>query len=86
MFAIDNLRIRKERIYKYDDIFPLAQLNFEGIKCYAPNNYIEILNNYYDDIYELPEDMLSHTHFIPNEDAFTMLNNVLKLHKDDCDK
>ena len=49
-----------------DKIFPLSEIEFEGIKFSAPNDYDAVLKSYYNDYMRLPkeEDRWIHSKFI----------------------
>lgn len=43
-----------------DEIFPLIDLEFEGIQIKAPSKYMELLTKHYGDPFNLPNDIASH--------------------------
>lgn len=43
-----------------DEIFPLVDLEFEGILIKAPRKYMELLTKHYGDPFDLPNDISSH--------------------------
>ncbi len=64
IFGFDNFTVAKGvRLYRTKDVFPLAEVEFEGVKAYAPNGMDAILEDRYGDIYELPGDLVTHEHF-----------------------
>ncbi len=67
----DNLGFRLEHnpynsFIAKDKIFPLSEIEFEGIKFSAPNDYDAVLKSYYKDYMKLPkeEDRWIHSKFI----------------------
>lgn len=62
LYGMDNYTPHVElmRAYRSDDIFPLKDLSFEGATVLAPQHPETILEREYGDIYELPDDMVSH--------------------------
>lgn len=47
-------------VRNYDDLFPLIELEFEGLSLFAPKNYLEKLQQQYGDFWKYPESLLSH--------------------------
>ena len=43
-----------------DEIFPLIDLEFEGMQIKAPSRYMELLTKHYGDPFSLPNDIASH--------------------------
>ena len=43
-----------------DEIFPLIDLEFEGMQIKAPRKYMELLTKHYGDPFSLPNDIASH--------------------------
>lgn len=43
-----------------DEIFPLVDLEFEGIQIKAPCKFMELLTKHYGDPFDLPNDIASH--------------------------
>ncbi len=73
IWGIDNFDFfasRKGGIQSFDRIFPLAQAEFDGIVCLAPNKIDERLTELYGDIYSLPRDMVGHTHVARTEKQY----------------
>ena len=62
-FGLDNM---DSFVYSNDNwidrdiMFPLREIEFEGIKCYAPNDLRKILPYYYKDYEEFPNDIRCH--------------------------
>lgn len=50
-------------VIKYDDIFPLIELEFEGMSVFAPRNYKEKLEAQYGNYWEYPPAFISHRSF-----------------------
>lgn len=44
----------------YDEIFPLVELEFEGLLLFAPNNYLEKLKKQYGNFWQYPNSFRSH--------------------------
>ena len=47
-------------VFEYDDIFPLTEVEFEGVSLFAPRNYRKLLESYYGNIYNYPVKIGSH--------------------------
>ena len=47
-------------VRNYDDLFPLVELEFEGLSLFAPKNYLEKLQQQYGNFWAYPESLLSH--------------------------
>ena len=60
--------------------FPLKELEFEGYKFYAPNDYFNYLNPMYGDILSLPSDMLSHKHVKYSDSQIVALDILYSKH------
>lgn len=71
-----------EKSYKWiclaGDIFPVQRIEFEGMQCSAPRNPMKFLTEHYGDIYELPDDILTHTHFYSGELEDRLLSDRLR--------
>lgn len=65
IWGLDNLdELNKYRwICDASDVFPTQRIAFEGVKCNAPRNSEKFLGEIYGDIYSLPNDIGSHSHF-----------------------
>ncbi len=83
IWAIDNLRCRPffQGNYRMEDVFPLEELQFEGRRYFVPKNPLQYANAKYRDIYSLPSDMLSHTHFNIDSNREKILNEIVEKHK-----
>ena len=53
-YSFDSLELRKFGIYKYDTIFPLRKIKFEGEYFFAPNKVDEYLQEHYGNYTVLP--------------------------------
>jgi len=62
IWGIDNFTIQTNKNHSIERIFPLKEGEFECGHFYIPNQVHTILHERYGDIYELPEDMISHEH------------------------
>lgn len=60
VWQLDNFGVKWRRLFKYDFIFPLKQLEFEGGRYNVPNQYMSYLGRQYGDIYTLPKDIVTH--------------------------
>lgn len=60
VWQLDNFGVKWRRLFKYDFIFPLQQLEFEGGRYNVPNQYMSYLGRQYGDIYTLPKDIVTH--------------------------
>jgi len=78
VWSIDNsdFWFGKKRVLKYDWIFPLQRIHFEGLEILAPNNTDKTLRFYYDDWLSLPGDM--HTHFSTSEENINNIKSFIK--------
>ena len=47
-------------VRKYDEVFPLVELEFEGLKLFAPRGYLQKLQRQYGNFWTYPETLLSH--------------------------
>ncbi len=65
-------------LFGYETIFPLRKLSFEGKEFMVPNRYFEYVNTIYEDIFSLPSDILSHTHFTFTPKTLEALDAVYK--------
>ena len=60
VWQLDNFSVKWRRLFNYDFIFPLKQLEFEGGQYNVPNQYMAYLERQYGDIYTLPKDIVTH--------------------------
>ena len=69
VWAIDNLNFvsLRARQFPYDLVFPLRPIDFEGHTFLSPNKPHEYLSIMYGDFMSIPDDMLSHKHFVYSE-------------------
>lgn len=67
LWGIDNFPVKWNRLFRYDFLFPLVDLDYCGIKCKAPKEYDAYLRRQYGDIYKLPEDLVTHYQHIDHE-------------------
>ena len=56
----DNFAVEWRRLFDYDFIFPLVELEFEGSKYACPHEYQAYLERQYGNIYSLPMDIVTH--------------------------
>ena len=54
--AIDYPQRDRNLVYDYETIFPLKQVDFEGFKIFAPNNFDKYLTQKYGDYMQVPND------------------------------
>jgi hypothetical protein len=60
-------------LFKNEDIFPHTSITFEGHEYLAPHRSIALLESWYGQPFEVPNDMFSHQHF-------TLGNTAKELH------
>lgn len=48
------------RIYRYDEVFPLQKITYEGSLYPSPKAALTYLESMYGDIYSIPKDLISH--------------------------
>ena len=53
--------------YAFDDIFPTARLQFNGVEVSVPQRFQMLLAHCYGDIYELPRDINTHYEHVSKE-------------------
>lgn len=53
----------RKRNVEYSLVFPLQEISFEGTSFYAPNKSEEYLNSIYGNMWDIPDDILTHSHF-----------------------
>lgn len=65
IWAVDNLNLNwtRKRNVEYSLVFPLQEISFEGTSFYAPNKSEEYLNSIYGNMWDIPDDILTHSHF-----------------------
>ncbi len=83
LWGFDNvnyLNYCDEHLLKYNMIFPLKKLEFEGKECYVPNSYLEYISSMYEDIFSLPADMLTHNHFKTDDKKIAQLNCLYEMY------
>lgn len=80
VWSIDNhtKAIHKQLIYDTEQIIPLREVEFEGRKYFTRNQYDNFLKVNYGDIWTLPNDILSHKHFILSNRQDKILDYILK--------
>lgn len=54
--AIDFPHAHKNKVFDYDEIFPLQKVEFENIKLYAPNKIENVLKREFGDFMKIPKD------------------------------
>jgi lipopolysaccharide cholinephosphotransferase len=78
----------KNTYFPYTDIFPLKEIEFEGIRSFAPNNVESYLTTVYGNYMELPpmsEQVPKHGHplYFCNSREFVLKSTAKALKKDD---
>lgn len=63
-------------------VFPLTEIEFEGHSFMAPNDPEAYANILFKDIYRIPDDILSHTHFTLTDKQIDILNEVIEEYRD----
>jgi lipopolysaccharide cholinephosphotransferase len=64
-WGIDFPHSWKNRVYDWENIFPLSEISFEGHKFFAPANVDHVLSNVYGDYMKLPKDVYPrHMHLL----------------------
>ncbi len=68
-YAIDNFYDPSDGVlsYAFDDIFPTARLQFNGVEVSVPQRFQMLLAHCYGDIYELPRDINTHYEHVSKE-------------------
>lgn len=66
--------VYQPHVMKTSDVFPLREIEFEGMSAFAPNNYNKILSKTYGDYYAFPK--TPHTHLALNELDDTELDKI----------
>lgn len=61
-----------------DEVFPLCEVELEGHTFLAPQNAFEYVNDMYDDIFSIPNDIKSHRHFKLDSRQRKILDEVLE--------
>lgn len=62
-FGLDNMDsfvCKNDSWIPWNVLFPLQEVCFEGIPCYAPNNQEKLLSFFYDDFESFPKTLFSH--------------------------
>ena len=80
IYNIDNVKTNSgtNSCTTYDMIFPLKPIIFENMKLLGPNKPELYANKIYDDMYSLPDDMLTHNHFLLNEKSRIQYDEIIK--------
>lgn len=80
IYNLDNVKTNSgtNSFTRYDMIFPLKPIVFENMKLLGPNKPELYANKIYNDMYSLPDDMLTHNHFVLNEDSRTQYDEIIK--------
>lgn len=60
LFLGIETRVYQPHVYLQSDVFPLKELEFEGVRMFVPNNYNKILTKTYGDYMSYPRN--THTH------------------------
>lgn len=60
------------------EIFPLTEIDLYGNKFFVPKEYENYLNKLYGDIYTIPNDIISHTHFSKDKINVKVLDEIIK--------
>lgn len=60
IWQLDNFAVEWRRLFDYNFIFPLVDLDFEGNKYKCPHEYQAYLERQYGDINSLPIDIVTH--------------------------
>ncbi len=77
----DNMRA----IYRADDIFPLREVEFEGIKTYIPSKPENYLMQSYGDYMKLPKKLFEHSHLnaaIEDSDIISVISELKQIRED----
>lgn len=69
--------IRNIRIYRYDDIFPLTEGEFEGCPFFMPGNSDGILSDLYGDYNRFPVDVNQSEHMVKTRLPLQRLRQIL---------
>lgn len=80
-WGIDNVSFFANKpggIVPYDRIFPLKRLCFEGREYNVPNKYEAQLSERYGDIYSLPKDMQTHSHYAKTEYLLSKCKDAIR--------
>lgn len=59
-WGLDNFPIKWKRLFEKNIIFPTTTLSYEGLQIAAPKQYEQYLERQYENIYELPKDLITH--------------------------
>jgi hypothetical protein len=64
-WGIDFPHAWKNRVYDWEEIFPLCKIKFEDYEFYAPKENEKVLKNIYNDYMKLPKDIYPrHAHIL----------------------
>lgn len=70
IWGVDNFTSRapdRKRIYTYENIFPLTELEFEGRNYYVVSNYMDMITREAGDIWSLPADVGTPKYYTENQ-------------------
>lgn len=67
IWGLDNFRVPWKRLFEKDFLFPTVKLEYEGLLCDAPKEYMSYLQRQYGDIYSLPDDLVSHYQHVDHD-------------------
>ncbi len=70
-WGIDNLAVDRKQLFPKSVIFPTTTLTFEGLSLAAPGDYSAYLQQVYGDIYQLPDDLITHFQHIDHTNINT---------------
>ncbi|MBQ4646385.1 MAG: LicD family protein [Candidatus Gastranaerophilales bacterium] len=78
--GIDFPHAHKNKVFDWEDIFPLKKIPFENIELYAPNNIDSVLKREFGDYMKIPKDSYPrHSNYIEIEESERkMLENYLQ--------
>lgn len=67
IWGLDNFEIPWKRLFEKEFLFPTIKLEYEGLLCDAPKEYMAYLKRQYGDIYSLPDDLVSHYQHVDHD-------------------